>query len=379
VRARHRRSWLVSVTLITVALLVPTILVVILLESAGYIVPNVQPRSTSLPCPPSPFISALGSTLCADGRPLRLIGYNWHWIGTGCSPPTDATIESTFAEIKRLSKANVVRTAFYQSGSNGGSYADFGRYIAAAKRHNLYIIPMLANHWTNCEPSDAPKTASWYRDGYTLPGDGYPLAFRDYVRGVAAFYANEPTIAFWQLVNEPDAAEKGCGASAAQILRAFADDMTSVIKAHDRHHLVDLGVPGRCAAGNPADYRAVVSGLLDVADVWHDYGNVTVAMAPMMQERLEVLHALHRPAYIGESGICADVAANGTCTGIVSPESLAQRASFFDRKLSAGFQAGICGYMVWNKGTHSSQNDIGQGDPTENAIAKYALGTSSEP
>jgi hypothetical protein len=196
---------------------------------------------------------------------------------------------------------------------------------------------------------------------------------------VAAFYANEPTIAFWQLVNEPDAEGKECGAPAAQILRAFADEMVSVIKARDPHHLVDLGVPGGCAAGNPADYRAIVSGSLDVADVWHDYQNATLAMPPMLQQRIEVLQALHKPALIGESGICADVAPNGTCTGMVSPESLAQRASFFDTKLSAGFRAGICGYIIWNKGAHSSQNDVGQGDPTENALAKYALGISGEP
>jgi hypothetical protein len=345
----------------------------------GYITQNAQPRTSGLPCPPSPFISTWNSALCVDGHPLRLIGYNWHWIGTGCSSPTDASIESTFAEIKRSSKANVVRTAFYQSGSNGGSYTDFSRYIAAAKRHNLYIIPILANQWTNCEPSGATKTVSWYRDGYTLTGDGYPLSFRDYVRSVAAHYANEPTIAFWQLVNEPDAEGEECGASAAQTLRAFADDMVSTIKAHDPHHLVDLGVPGGCSAGASAGYRAIVSGLLDVADVWHDFQNFTLAMPPMMQQRIEVLQALHKPAFIGESGICADVTANGTCTGIVSPESLAQRASFFDTKLSAGFRAGICGYIVWNKGPLSLQDDVGQGDPTENALAKYAPGLSGEP
>src|SRR5262249_50219607 len=98
-RTRQGRSWLGAVTLDTCAVFVPAVLVFVLIQSIGYSTPNDQPRASGLHCPASPFISAWNSALCVDGRPLRLIGYNWHWMGTGCSPPTDATIESTFAEI----------------------------------------------------------------------------------------------------------------------------------------------------------------------------------------------------------------------------------------------------------------------------------------
>jgi hypothetical protein len=98
-----------------------------------------------------------------------------------------------------------------------------------------------------------------------------------------------------------------------------------------------------------------------------------------MQQRIQVLQTLDKPAFVGESGICAGVGANGVCTGVVSPESLARRASFFEMKLSAGFRANICGYIIWNKGPRSAEDDIGRGDPTESVLAKHALGTSGKP
>lgn len=324
-------------------------------------------------CPLVSFITPRGTTLCADGHPLRLIGYNWRWMGENCPAPTDVEIDQAFTQIQKASKANIVRTAFYQSGSNGGSYADFGRYIRFAKKHHLYILPMLANQWTNCELSGAPKTAAWYQRGYTLAGDGYPLSYRDYVKHLAAHYANEPTIAFWQLVNEPDVSGSACGAPAAQILRSFADDMTSVIKSADPHHLVDLGAPGNCAGDNTADYQRIVGGAVGVADVWHDYGQVTTPLPSLLRQRLEALQRLHKPAFVGESGICADVGINGACMGAVSQASLSRRASLFDGKLATGFDMGLSGYIIWNKGSQSVQDDIGPGDPTESVLAKYTL------
>jgi len=293
-------------------------------------------------------------------------------MGTGCRAPTNTEIDTTFSQIKTASHGNVVRTAFYQSGSNNAAYTDFDRYIAYAKKYGLDIVPMLVNHLTNCEPSTATKTSSWYQSEYKQPNDGYPLSFRDYAIKLARHYANEPTIAFWQLVNEPDAGP--CGAVGAQILQSFADDMTTAIKAVDPNHMVDLGVPGGCAGDNSTDYTMIVSGQVDLCDVWHDYGQVATPLPSQIQQRIAVCRNLNKPAFVGESGICADSTANGDCSGTVTTTTLNQRATFFDAKLSAGFTAGLAGYIIWSKGSQSVQYDIGPGDPTESVLTKYALG-----
>ena len=73
---------------------------------------------------------------------------------------------------------------------------------------------MLVNHWDSCEPTGGTKTAAWYQSGYKQLDNGYSLSFRTYTINLAQHYANEPTIAFWQLVNEPDAGP--CDATGAQ-------------------------------------------------------------------------------------------------------------------------------------------------------------------
>ncbi len=337
------------------------------------IIAGLQPQGLRSPAAGSPFVTKSGPNLMVNGSPLRLVGYNWHWMGTGCRVPTNTEIATTFSQIKTASHGNVVKTAFYQSGSKNGAYTDFDRYIAYAKKYGLYIVPMLVNHWTSCEPSTATKPPSWYQSGYKQPNDGYPLSFRDYAIKLARHYANEPTIAFWQLVNEPDAGP--CGSVGAHILRSFADDMTTAIKAVDPKHMVDLGAPGECAGDNTTDYTTIVSGKVDLCNVWDDYGQAKIALPSQMQQRISVCHNLSKPSFVGESGICADITASQTCSGTVTTITLHQRTAFFDAKLRAGFDAGLAGYIIWNKGSQSVQDDIGPGDPTESVLAKYAFGT----
>ena len=323
----------------------------------------------------SVFVTKSGSNLMVTGSPLRLIGYNWHWMGTSCGVPTNTEIDTTFSQIKTASHGNVVRTAFYQSGSNNGAYTDFDRYIMYAKKYDLYIVPILVNQLTNCEPSTEAKAPSWYQSGYKQPDNGYPLSFRDYAIKLARHYATEPTIAFWQLVNEPDAGP--CGSAGAQVLRSFADDMTTAIRAVDTNHMVDLGVPGGCAGQNITDYTRIVSGQVDLCDVWHDYVQEATALPSQMQQRIDVCQNLNKPSFVGESGICADITPGQACSGTITTATLQQRAIFFDAKLSAAFEAGLAGYILWNKGSESVQDDIGPGDPTERVLAKYALSAGS--
>ncbi len=318
----------------------------------------------------NPFIAKSGPNLIVHDSQLRLIGYNWHWMGTDCGAPDDSDIDTTFAQIKTVSHGNVVRTAFYQGGSNDGAYTDFDRYITYAKKYGLYIVPILVNHWTSCEPSTDMKTTSWYQSGYTQTHDGYPLSFHDYAVRLAQHYANEPTIAFWQLVNEPDT--DVCGSIGAHVLRSFADVMTTAIKAVDPNHMVDLGAPGGCAGDTTADYTTIASSNVDLCDVWHDYNQATTSSPSNMQQHIAVCHNLNKPSFVGESGIGADITASGDGSGTVTTTSLKQRATFFDAKLSAGFNAGLIGYIIWNKGSQSDQDDIGPSDPTERILAKYA-------
>jgi len=317
------------------------------------------------------YISHTGTQLTLNGSPLRVTGYNYTWMGTNCSDPSDAELDAAFAAIQNASRGTIVRTAFYQSASNNGSFADFDRYVAAAKNYGLRIVPMLINEWTDCEPSSSMKYLPWYQTGYTQANDGYPLSFHDYAVRLAAHYANEPTIAWWQLVNEPDArnADNSCSEStAASALRAFADTMTGAIKAADPHHMVDLGAISWCG-GQGNDYQLINAGKTDLCDAYHDYGSPTTPMPSDLQNHLNACHSDNKPAFVGEAGICADVTTTGSCGGSVTAASLTQRASLFKAKMDAAFTAGAAGYIIWEQGTSSAGWGVGPGDPTEGVMA----------
>jgi hypothetical protein len=92
-----------------------------------------------------------------------------------------------------------------------------------------------------------------------------------------------------------------------------------------------------------------------------------------MQQRITVCQHLNKPSFVGESGICADITATGDCSGSVTTTTLNQRATFFEAKLRAGLNTRLAGYILWNKGDESIQDDIGPGDPTESVLTKYAF------
>ncbi len=341
------------------------------------------PTSTATPPPTSTvsqtgnadgrYISHTGTQLTLNGSTLRVTGYNYTWMGTNCSDPSDAELATAFAAIQNVSRGAIVRTAFYQSASNDDSFADFDRYVAAAKHYGLRIVPMLVNEWTDCEPSSRMKYLPWYQTGYTQANDSYPLSFHDYAVRLAAHYANEPAIAWWQLVNEPDArnADNSCSESiAASALRTFADTMTSAIKSADSHHMVDLGAISWCG-GQGNDYQLINAGKTDLCDAYHDYGSPTIPMASDLHNHLNACHSDNKPAFVGEAGICADVTATGSCGGTVNAASLTQRASFFKAKMDAAFTDGAAGYIIWERGTSSAGWGIGPGDPTESVMSAY--------
>ena len=101
--------------------------------------------------------------------------------------------------------------------SNGTfNWSPFDQVLAIAAAHGDRVIPVLANQHDYCDgPS---KTLDWYQSGYAAtvaPGD--IVTYRQYVAAVVGRYADNPTIAMWQLVNEGEAVndDGGCSESAA--------------------------------------------------------------------------------------------------------------------------------------------------------------------
>jgi hypothetical protein len=261
----------------------------------------------------------------------------------------------------------------------------------------MRAIPTLTNEWNTCEPNvSSQKLLSWYQTGYKQTGDGYPLSFRSFAQQIGAHYANEPTVAFWQLVNEAEAPSVNasgvnfCDSTAPNGLRSFSDDMATVLHQADPNHLVNLGTIGSGQCGlDGASYNYVHGGALDLCE-YHDYGSAAQAVPSngtnLLKERIDGCHALGKPIFVGEAGIAGNVQPNGAEQAClpwpncgpyaVNAQTFQQRATFFQAKTQGGNTAGLVGYLIWFKSPYySSSTDamaIGDGDPTESTLA-YAL------
>ncbi|MDQ6691766.1 MAG: cellulase family glycosylhydrolase, partial [Candidatus Dormibacteraeota bacterium] len=281
-------------------------------------------------------------------------------------------------EMKSGSGTTVVRTWFFQSYSSD-NYVQLDTVLAAAAQRGIKIVPVLVNQWGDCEPGWGPqgqrpyRTRSWYEGGYRQTNDGYPLSFRDYAINTARRYANNPTVAFWQLVNEAEALDSTGGlcnqAAAGAALRSFADDVTGAIKAVDRNHLVSLGTlgGGQCGIAGP-EYTYVHSGAVDICE-YHDYGTSAISQDPWNGNAVDIqaCAALGKPIFAGEVGI--DTASVGPSP---TPQVLQGRATLFGAKLQTQFGRGISGFLIWSKTLGASQGlEVGPGDPTEATMKAF--------
>jgi hypothetical protein len=352
------------------------------------------------------FVGSSGTALTLAGHGWRFVGFNDYQLTSMpggayfCSRRTGAATVNSVLRNAKKSGATAIRTWFFQSyydmNSHGAwirpTWAAFDRVLKAARSYGLKIIPVLINEWQTCEPSSVNKDLGFFQTGYEQPDSyGYPLSFKTYATRVARHYANNTTIAFWQIGNElQNYTATGCDSFAesagAQALRAFADDMTAAINTVDPHHLVALGTSGGGECGlSGTDYQYVAAGAVDLCD-YHDYFNVTQAMPNdgynRLAQRISQCRALHKPIVVSESGIAADVGRSGQDTGTVTAGTLLNRAKFFQAKLTAAFKRGVAGYVLWEKeqdSSNSAQNfgqhqlfEIGPVDPTNSVTARVA-------
>jgi hypothetical protein len=220
---------------------------------------------------PPGFITASGERLMLNGSPWRAVGVNfWDMDAgkvlsgdiTGCwyqHADLDAYLDSSFRTIAQTFHATAVRTfgfrAMYTAGGTDWSSTD--KLLYYAQKYNVRVIPVFGDQYGACGTS--AKDAAWYLDGYkTHVEQPWGIDYRSYVVRVVQRYKDNPTIAFWQLMNEATAG------STFTALQSFSRDMVSAIRtdAGDANHLVNLGTVG---GGQPGNELPGYSQLLDCA------------------------------------------------------------------------------------------------------------------
>ena len=307
------------------------------------------------------------------GQPYRFDGFNIYNVNSdgGCVPKIDPA--SAFAAIG--SGQELFRAWFFQGWATKGGQRDwttFDNTLAAAQAAGVKIVAALANEWDYC---DGPqKYLGWWQSGYkSTVNAGELTSYRQFVADIVSRYANNPTIAMWNLVNEGEArnSDGSCSEStAATALRAFSDDVGGMVHGLDPNHIVTLGtISGECGS-NEGNYQMVyASPGSDLCD-YHDYGFATSPMGNTdpyngLQASIDRCHANNKPLAVLETGIHYTQ---------LSPPTLDQRATLLGQKFNAQFAAGVVGMLMWDYSpTPQSQYDyeIGPSDPSTGLLTTY--------
>ena len=331
-------------------------------------VPSISPAPTHIP---AGFVGASGSHLTLGGRPFTFTGFNLYQANSrsNCSYTMGKgnALDTALSDIG--AGTEVIRAWFFQALATTKGKRDWSAFdhtLAVAKAHGVKVIVTLGNQWGSCE-SGGYKTDSWYKTGYkTTVGSRESVPYRQYVQEIVTRYANDPTIAMWQLMNEAEIKTGKSASSCAPVqdLYNFAADVSGLIKSIDRNHLVNLGTMGGSQCGSQGgDYQKLGSiSTIDVLE-FHDYGHDSTAMPTNLASDITASKALGKPIFVGEAGI--QVASGG---------SLTTRASEFTAKCKAAYQAGVGGWLVWSWNNNPSNPvswEVGPGDPTLKVVNSY--------
>lgn len=339
----------------------------------------VTPASPVSPVPPASavppgFVAGNGSQFQLDGQRFRFTGLNLHQalmtvpVASCASWAANPDLEAALTYMGTGKEAlRVYALQTYNTKNGVRDWTAFDATIAAAKAHNVRLIATLVDQWDYCEGPF--KDQSWYEGGYkttVFPNNTVP--YRDYVREVVQRYRDEPTIMLWELANEPEIKPSetfsGCPAGALADMKAWASDVSTLIKSSDPNHLVSLGTGRGWCGLYDGDYQTVHALPSLDACSYHDYSGKSVMYSTDprngMQRRADQCHALNKPFYVGEAGIA-----------IADEPDLQTRANDFDKKIVAQFGIGVEGLLVWNWSNRGSLYnwEVGPGDPTLGVLA----------
>jgi mannan endo-1,4-beta-mannosidase len=344
--------------------------------------PSAAPSSTPAPTATpqsSGFVARSGTKLTLSGQPYAFTGLNiynansrnncWYSMGNN-----DSVLDNSLTQIG--GGQNVFRAWFYQSLATTRGVRDWSAFdhtLAVAASRGERVIVALADQWGSCEESTPVyKDELWYGSGYKTMVRSGTVPYRNYVAEVVTRYRNNPTVLFWQLMNEAEdnpGKDIPCAATGASTLKAWATDMAAMVKSVDPNHLLSIGTGGGGQCGASYTEYKDLHGIADV-DVceYHDYSPPSVTMPGDQWNglafRIQQCNELNKPIFIGEMGMQTSDAG-----------SLSARASAFDAKSATQFTAGVAGILFWawnNASTYPlNPYDIGPTDPALAVLTKY--------
>ena len=300
--------------------------------------PGPTPTTPNPPPPSTGFVTRSGTNLYLDGKPWRFVGWNAvHMLGCTTSDRSVSDIEGYYAGPGKGMTDRVWALP-------GSDLAKVDRIVKAAGANGSHVYFTLSDNNGACGDPGGRKSSAWYSDGWRTTHEAW-------FRTMASRYKDNPTVAFWELVNE--------SAGDGTAVKAFNTGAAALIKSIDPNHLVGSGTMPDYAFGGPAGWTAANSAAgVDITSV-HEYDQDQVASGWLVaDQKLSV--ALGKPIVVGEFGIEASQSGGGTqpLHGGPCRFTYASRASLAKAKLDAYLATpGVAGVDYWAFSNKSRTGD----------------------
>jgi hypothetical protein len=225
---------------------------------AGIFIPSAAAKARSN------YITASGTSLMLNGQPFQYIGFNTGmegvcWDGNNWST---AQMDTYFSKLppNGMTRIFAVRNA-------GTSIV--GQVVTEAARYNQHLILALGDDNSNCSDTDGSpggagsgKTLAFYQGGW----QGNYLSW---VNTIVPMFANNPTVAMWEIANEPF--HTGATNVDLATMESYVSGAAAAVRADDPNHLISVAPADTGDLGGPSNYTSVMSDPnINVLD-FHDY------------------------------------------------------------------------------------------------------------
>ncbi len=238
---------------------------------AGALVGTLGSAGATAQADSTSFVETDGTQFVVDGDPIYFHGANNFWIADAYRG-TEDRIDSLFEQFEKMG-INFLRTFVTCEGGDGDCYIPepyehseeafetLDYIIARATDHGIRLTLILADNWDH--NGGIPQYVEWI-DGAEAHGDFYvnedakdlykwhveeTLTRENTITGRE--YREEPSIAMWELCNEPRLEGDAFGEGEdpgyeerASILEDWFREMSGFIKELDSNHLVSTGMEG---------------------------------------------------------------------------------------------------------------------------------------
>ena len=239
-----------------------------------------------------------GIFLGAAGPRFHATGYNCYVMRSGGGTPAQTmTSAQRLTFMSSIRPGSLLRVWAFSPRDNTYTeqavLTEQDAIVADAKRFGHRLIFTLADWSGQANDGTGPKDASWFTT------NAYAGRYQAWLNKIVTRYAAEPTVAVWDLINEPEAA------TVTSDLLRFVERMGSLVKQIAPKALVVVGFNNpTMSTGSIANYQTIcASRYIDFCS-YHDYSEFP-SVGTSFPAILAVSRALAKPVLIDEIGVFA--------------------------------------------------------------------------